>query len=97
MATNEPGHVTEDAAQFIEAVRFEDLPADVLTIARRCVLDGLGLFVAGGAEESVRILAADAVDQGGRADALVLGRGAAKVPAALAARHYGIKYGVRHR
>lgn len=89
MATNEPGHVTEDAAQFIEAVRFEDLPADVLTIARRCVLDGLGLFVAGGAEESVRILAADAVDQGGRADALVLGRGAAKVPAPLAARVLG--------
>jgi 2-methylcitrate dehydratase PrpD len=89
MATNEPGHVTEDAAQFIEAVRFEDLPIEAVTIARRCVLDGLSLFVAGGAEDSVRILAADALDQGGRADALVLGRGAAKAPAPLAARVLG--------
>ncbi len=89
MATNEPGQVTEDAAKFIEAVRFEDLPTEAVTIARRCVLDGLGLFVAGGAEASVRILAADALDQGGRADALVLGRGAAKAPAPLAARVLG--------
>ncbi len=90
MATDkEPGHITEDAARFIESVRFEDIPAQAITIARRCVLDGLGLFVAGGAEESVRILADEALDQGGRADALVLGRGSAKVPAPMAARVLG--------
>jgi len=89
MVINEPSHVTEDAARFIEAVSFKDLPAGAVTIARRCVLDGLGLYVAGGAEDSVRILADEALDQGGRSDALVLGRGSAKVPAPLAARVLG--------
>lgn len=82
-------HVTEDAARFLETVRFEDLTDDAVTIAKRCVLDGLALFVAGGAEPSVQILAEEALDQGGRGDALVLTRGAARVPAPLAARVLG--------
>jgi 2-methylcitrate dehydratase PrpD len=95
MATTEAGpsqettHITEDAACFVEAVRFEDIPAEAVRIARRCVLDGLGLFVAGSAEPSAGILADDALDQGGRGDALVLGRGGARVPAPLAARVLG--------
>jgi len=49
----------------------------------------MGLFVAGTDEHSVRILAADADDQGGREDALLLGYGQSKVPAAMAARVLG--------
>lgn len=89
MSTGERTHITDDAAAFIESVGFEDLPADALAIAKRCVLDGLGLYVAGSAETSVRILAAEALDQGGRADALLLGHGEARVPAPLAARVLG--------
>ncbi|MBT7527459.1 MAG: MmgE/PrpD family protein, partial [Rhodospirillales bacterium] len=79
-------HVTADACAFIESARFEDIPDDAIHVATRCVLDGLGLFVAGTAEHSVQILADVAVDQGGRADALVLGKGDARAPAPLAAR-----------
>jgi len=81
--------VTAQAVRFVETVRFEDLPAEALRIGRRCVLDGLGLFVAGCVEESVRILIADAIDQGGREDALLLGAGGAKASAPLAARVLG--------
>jgi 2-methylcitrate dehydratase PrpD len=85
----EATHITADAAVFIEKTRFEDIPEDAVRIARRCILDGLGLMVAGSAEHSVRILAAEAVDQGGRPDALVLTRGAARAPAPIAARVLG--------
>lgn len=89
MAASEPTHITADAAAFIEQSDFNNLPGDAVAIARRCILDGLGLFVAGGAEHSVQILAADAVDTGGREDALALTRGTARVPAPLAARVLG--------
>ncbi len=89
MSATETTRVTEDAAKFIEGVGFADLSDDAVTIARRCILDGLGLYAAGGAEQSVNILADDVLDQGGRADALILGRGEARAPAPLAARILG--------
>lgn len=89
MSSSETNQITADAADFIEAVRFGDIPEDALKIAKRCLLDGLGLYVAGSAETGVRILAAEALDQGGRADALLLGHGDARVPAPLAARVLG--------
>ncbi len=81
--------VTAEACAFTEAFRFEDLSEEALRIARRCVLDGLGLFVAGSAEDCVRILAGEAADQGGRPDALILTRGEMRAPAGLAARVLG--------
>ena len=77
--------VTEQGVHFIEPVRLKDLPAEALRIGRRCALDGLGLFVAGCAEQSIRILVEEAKEQGGRKDALLLGAGDALVPAPLAA------------
>ena len=58
-------------------------------MATRCLLDGLGLFVAGSEEHSVRLLIEDAEQIGGRPDALLLGRGNKKVPAPMAARVLG--------
>lgn len=81
--------VTAAAAAFVEAVRLEDIPGDAVRIGTRCVLDGLGLFVAGADESTVRILAEDAREQGGRPEARLLGCGDAKVPAPLAARVLG--------
>lgn len=80
---------TAAAAAFIENTTFGDLPEEVVRLAVRCLLDGLGLFVAGTNEEAVRILAADAEETGGRPEALLLGRGKVKVPAAAAARVLG--------
>jgi 2-methylcitrate dehydratase PrpD len=84
-----PGNVTRAACAFVEASGYDQLPAEAVRIARRCILDGLALFVAGSDEESVKVLAKDARDIGGRPDALLLGAGEVKVPAGLAARVLG--------
>ncbi len=80
--------MTEEAAAFAEAVAFDDIPEEAMRIGKRCVLDALGLYVAGSEERSVKILAEEAAGTGGRGDALILGR-TVKVPAPMAARVLG--------
>src|SRR4029453_12665874 len=80
---------TTAAAAFVENVTFADIPAEAMRIGTRCLLDGLGLFVAGSEEHSVRLLIEEAEQAAGRPDALLLGRGNNKVPAAIAARVLG--------
>ena len=81
--------ITAAAAEFIEQVRYEEIPSDALAIGRRCVLDGMGLQAAGLDHETTVLLAQSAADLGGRGDALLLGHGDKKVPAAMAARVLG--------
>jgi 2-methylcitrate dehydratase PrpD len=80
---------TAAAADFVENVAWNDIPAEAIRIGTRCVLDGAGLYVAGSEEDSVRLLIEEAVETGGRPEALLLGRGAIKVPASIAARVLG--------
>ena len=79
---------TAAAAEFVESVVFDRLPSEAIHIATRCLLDGLGLYVAGSEEHSVKILIEEAEETGGRPEALLLRRGA-KVPAPAAARVLG--------
>ena len=39
--------ITADASAFVEEVRFEDLPEEAIRIGTRCIVDGVGLYVAG--------------------------------------------------
>jgi 2-methylcitrate dehydratase PrpD len=80
---------TAAAAAFVESVGISAIPAEVVRIGTRCLLDGLGLFVAGSEEHSVRLLIEEAEQMGGRPDALLLGRRNTKVPAPMAARVLG--------
>jgi 2-methylcitrate dehydratase PrpD len=80
---------TAAAAEFIENVSFENIPAEAIRIGARCLLDGMGLYVAGVDEQSVRLVIEEAEEMGGRPDALLLGRGNTKVPAPIAARVLG--------
>ena len=82
-------NITAEGAKFIENVRYEDLSAEALRIGRRCIVDTLGLYLAGGLEPTVQILAEDAIETGGKAEAFVIAGGNKKVPAALAARVLG--------
>jgi 2-methylcitrate dehydratase PrpD len=77
------------AAEFVENITFDAIPAEALRIGTRCLLDGLGLFVAGSEEHTVQLLVEEAEQSGGRADALLLSRGNVKVPAPMAARVLG--------
>lgn len=82
-------HITDAVISFIEETGFTDIPDEALTIGKRCLIDGLGLFVAGSDHETTKILAAMASEQGGREEALLLGQGETRVPAGLAARVMG--------
>ena len=82
-------NTTAAAASFVEGVTYDAIPPDAVRIGTRCLLDGLGLFVAGAEEHSVQIIADEAAQTGGMPDALLLRRGATKVPAATAARALG--------
>jgi len=88
-AASEGLKTTAAAAAFIEQVSADDLPMEALRIGTRCVLDGLGLYVAGSEEHSVKLLIDEAEYVGGRAEALLLGAGTTKVPASMAARVLG--------
>jgi 2-methylcitrate dehydratase PrpD len=81
--------ITAQAIGFIERMTYADLPGEALEIGRRCMVDTVGLYLAGSRETSVRILVKDALDQGGRPDAPLPGAGSKKVPAALAGRVWG--------
>ena len=81
--------VTEDAARFIEQIDFESIPEDAVRIGVRCLLDGLGLYVAGSDHETATIQAELAAETGGTAEALLLGHGDMRIPAPLAARVLG--------
>jgi 2-methylcitrate dehydratase PrpD len=80
---------TAAAAAFVAGVGMNDVPAEAVRIGTRCLLDGLGLFVAGSEEHSVKLLIEEAEEMGGHPDALLLGRGNTKVPAPMAARVLG--------
>ncbi len=69
------GSITAQAVRFIEAVHYDDLPDEALRIGQRCMLDTIGLYLAGALESSTRILVEDALEQGGRPDALLLSAG----------------------
>jgi 2-methylcitrate dehydratase PrpD len=57
------------------ALRREDLPEEVALLARQCLLDVLGVTIAGHAEALPRLMADDMRQQGGRPEARVLGTG----------------------
>lgn len=81
--------ITAACAQFVVATRLTDLPPAAIAVARRCMLDTFGLYVAGLHEESVRILIAFAREQGGAPEARLLSGGGRRVPATTAARVLG--------
>ncbi|MFZ9500695.1 MAG: MmgE/PrpD family protein [Beijerinckiaceae bacterium] len=81
--------ITAEAIKFVEDVGYGDLPAEALRVGKRCMIDTLGVMVAGCSEHSVHILVEDAIEQGGRQDALLLAGGQRKAPAGVAARVLG--------
>ena len=77
--------LTGEIAGRAAAVRFADLPAAVVEVARQCVLDWLGVTIAGSTEDTARILRDELVDAtGGERGMTVVGTDV-RLPAADAA------------
>lgn len=67
--------LTAALAAGLGACRFEALPADVVSLAKHCMLDWLGVTLAGAQEPLTRIALDMAREQGGHAQATVIGHG----------------------
>jgi len=80
--------VTGTTGQFCErltAIKGDDLTADALVHARRLVLDGIAIAMAGTSERAIRLLAVHHREQGGTPAATILGMGFKLPPVAAAA------------
>lgn len=87
---NDDRGLTSAAANFAVDLQFEDLPDEALRIARRCVLDGLAVALAG-TEQSVIDVAEKYLRRvGGTPDARVIGDVGLRLPAHLAAFWNGL-------
>ena len=66
---------TRPLAAFASGLNHNDMPADAREVARQCLLDVLGVTIAGASEPLVEMLAAEAEEAGGAPQATVIGRG----------------------
>lgn len=83
--SDETTNVTEQSAKFVETICYEALPVEAIRIGKRCVLDGLGLILAGSYEKCTRILTQFSEDISQTKGATVLGASPKKVTAPFAA------------
>ena len=67
--------VTSQLCDRIADTSYEDLGVPAIEAARRLVLDGIAVAVAGTREEAIHILAAHHREQGGAAQATAIGNG----------------------
>lgn len=72
-------------AENVANVKYEDIPADVVEITKKCILDTLGTIIAGsGAGAQIKEVVELVKEGGGRAESSVIGYGI-KVPSWMAA------------
>ena len=72
-----PPRITQELAARSAALCYTDLPEDVRLRVRQCLLDWIGVTLAGACEPLVHMLAEEAREQGGHAQATVVGHGMA--------------------
>jgi 2-methylcitrate dehydratase PrpD len=73
-ATVDPVAITQELPARSAALRYTDLPEDMRLRVRQCLLDWIGVTLAGACEPLVHMLAEEAREQGGHAQATVIGQ-----------------------
>ena len=76
--------LTRVLARNASALRFDQLPAPVIELARQCVLDYIGVALAGARDPLVRLLLDEMSEAGGSPQASVIGH-SMRLPALSAA------------
>jgi 2-methylcitrate dehydratase PrpD len=76
--------LTRTLAEQARTLRYADLPAEIRTIAKQCLLDIIAVSLPGAADPLTCMLLAELEEQGGKADSTVIGH-AARLPASSAA------------
>jgi 2-methylcitrate dehydratase PrpD len=85
--TNEP-KVTEALAQFASTLTFDQIPVEARTVARHCLMDMVGVTLAGKSEPLAQMLLAQVEDEGGSPHASLIGE-TEKTSASQAALYNG--------
>jgi len=80
----ESGQLTAQVAQRAHTIRFDALPADVIDLAKHCILDFLGLMLVSADQPLIRMLTEEALSQGGKAESSAVACGT-MLPASWAA------------
>ncbi|MBW2148020.1 MAG: MmgE/PrpD family protein [Deltaproteobacteria bacterium] len=81
----EDARITEEVANFVVAAEYENFSSDIQNIAKRCIIDGIGVILAGSTEPSARIVRDYALSIEGKKECTILGKGKTRVPVHLAA------------
>jgi 2-methylcitrate dehydratase PrpD len=81
----EGGKITEKLADFVVGTRYEDFSPEVRHIAKRCVIDGIAVILAGSAEPCACILLDHVISLKGERECTILGKRGTQVPVRLAA------------
>ena len=81
----EPVGITKELANFVAMSKYEDFPAEVQTIAKNCIIDGVGVILAGSIEPCALIVRQHAISIMGKKESTILGRGKTRTPIHLAA------------
>ncbi len=81
--------LTQEVAAFIVGTIYEDLPPESIRLAKRCLIDGTGVILAGSTDQASVIMREYLEGVGGKPEAAVLGS-KLRVPAATAALANGI-------
>jgi 2-methylcitrate dehydratase PrpD len=68
-------NLTRKLAAYSSGLRFEDIPEEVRMVVRHCLLDWLGVTLAGSREDAARIVREEALEQGGTPQATLIGSG----------------------
>ncbi len=90
MLPNTTTGVTHELVKFVVEKQYSDLPEEAIEIAKRCIVDGVAVMLAGSTEPAPAILRQLAREFGGVQDARTLGRDSMRVPAHLAAQINGM-------
>ncbi len=81
----EETRITEEIANFVEAAQYGDFSPEAKHTAKRCMIDGVGVILAGLTEPCARIIREYVLSVGGREESSLLGKGKHRAPAHLAA------------
>ena len=81
----EQASATGAVVEFVGRARFDDFPREAIEIAKRCVVDGLGVLIAGATQEAGRVVHEYVRASDARSEATVLGPAPFKTGAASAA------------
>ncbi len=82
--------VTHELVKFVVETQYADLPEETITIAKRCIVDGTAVMMAGSTEPAAIILRTLAREIGGARNARTLGKDSMMVPVHLAAQINGM-------